>query len=908
MNTFDRFVLAMLLAMASAVHADWPTLHGDYQRSGYSEEIVAGPYERKWFRNFTDEMIATRTEAIVAAGKCYVGTFAGKMYALDIKDGSTVWTFEGDGPIGHSACYRDGRVYFATDDAFNRGTLYCVSAADGKLIWKQSVGAGIWVAPLVTDTAVYFGDRGGRFHALSTDGKPQWTFETGYMILTPASLSEDGQRIVFGSEDMHVYCIDPAGKLVWKSPKLGGLSLRDYAPTIWQGLVIVRTNPAIGFHAAAGLNPSVSKEIQKAIPMTDEDKILEEKSGHLSMKLTPRRLEAERKGFIEYLKKHPEEKTFHVFQLEDGKEPWVAPMLFTIGLHNPATPPTFNPKTGEMYVIFPTALEAHTGSVPAGSISPGQLDRKTGLIEHIRPIFGAGKLRTDFLQPADETQSLSLMGGILLNTHQGSIRGIDLTKEYKSANIWSARDSYGGIFGIGTMGGFSNETREKVRQMSAEGYVVDTPNEWHGPARAIAAISDGRVFWVVGNQVVCIGGKNIRAAETGGTKPPAPFKRDPSLASVYIPGGNVRPQMPVAPDKAMPVQKFTPADLASMIEPSKKPAPAADALASEVRGRLDKTVLELIEQGPWAPLILEMGISREEQYFNRASEGMQIVALALPHLSPDMQAKAKAWLDRAFAAGQPLKSPLLPQEGKRREYYDVGPGMLKPLASFDNAANINDLYAVWAYAHYADAWPKVLAQKDAIRRAWTSSMTKPPQFDFDDLTSDAAERLNRTIAGALGYVRIMQKAGESSEADKAAELLAQLVTLRVHHEKSDPRYILPSKYFGSQIHGAKIPRYVGLVPELGFMLRTHTQLEPKVRAISQRLPVWYQAFSERLVGGENYITPIHVSRGLFAAFADALAAPPAELTQYLDQPWCKADLYYIEKLSATLRAADQTRQ
>ena len=69
--------------------SEWPTLHKDYQRSGHTEEFVQGPYERKWYRDFHDEMIATRAEAIVAEGKCFVGTFAGNMYALDVKDGHT---------------------------------------------------------------------------------------------------------------------------------------------------------------------------------------------------------------------------------------------------------------------------------------------------------------------------------------------------------------------------------------------------------------------------------------------------------------------------------------------------------------------------------------------------------------------------------------------------------------------------------------------------------------------------------------------------------------------------------------------------------------------------------------------------------------------------------------------------
>ena len=185
-------VLTLFFALPVTADSTWPTLHKDYQRSGWTDQVISGPFERKWYRDFHDEMIATRVEAIIAEGKCFVGTFAGNMRALDIKDGSTIWTFKADGPIGVSPCYQNGRLYVAADQAFNSGGLYCLNAADGLLIWKYDPGAGIWVSPACDGRNVYFGDRAGIFHAVSAeDGKKRWTFETAAMILKPASLPKD---------------------------------------------------------------------------------------------------------------------------------------------------------------------------------------------------------------------------------------------------------------------------------------------------------------------------------------------------------------------------------------------------------------------------------------------------------------------------------------------------------------------------------------------------------------------------------------------------------------------------------------------------------------------------------------------------------------------------------------------
>jgi len=100
---------------------------------------------------------------------------------------------------------------------------------------------------------VYFGDRAGIFHAISAAaGEPLWTLKTGGMILKPTLFSPSGGKVIFGSENMHVYCVSPGGKLLWRSARLEGSSMRDHGQTIRQGLAIVRTNPADSFHTVLG--------------------------------------------------------------------------------------------------------------------------------------------------------------------------------------------------------------------------------------------------------------------------------------------------------------------------------------------------------------------------------------------------------------------------------------------------------------------------------------------------------------------------------------------------------------------------------------------------------------------------------------------------------------------------------
>lgn len=895
--------------------SEWPTLHKDYQRSGYTDEVVTGPYERKWYRDFHDEMIATRVEAIVAEGECFVGTFAGNMYALDVADGHTVWKFAAAGPIGTSPCYEKGRLYFGADEGFATGHLYCIDAANGSLLWKYNAGAGIWVSPACDGQRVYFGDRTGVFHAISArTGEPLWTMKTGGMILKPPSFSLTGDKIIFGSEDMHVYCVgsyfannsqngnpvSPEGKLLWKSAKLEGLSMRDQGPTIWLGLAIVRTNPADSFHTVLGRNGEMLKEIQLALPKMSEDKVLLDKWNDLIMHPTPRRRQAEQNGIIEYLKKNRYDQCFYALRLEDGKEQWTAPVLFTSGLHNPPTPPTFNPKTGELYTFCRSALTYYLRGVRRYN-AMGRIDRQTGRFDFYWPSRDDERDWYPFSMIGDETQALSLMGDMLVCNHQGALAELNL-KTPKVTTIWAGRDTYGGIFGPAAVpGGFDG-----AKKLAAEGYLTGMPNEWHGPDRSICAVAENRLFWVVGSQVVCIAGPDVPKTNTGGTQPPPIIK---SKLPACVAGGNVASRGGGTFDAGIDKIIISGTDLDKYIhEPDPtKLRQANSPSANQLRAILDAQILELIDDGPWAPFIVELGISGEEQHFERTAQTVQIVSLALPHLSEPVRRNAIAWLDQMFKEGVPLSEPQYGSEGKRRELYTLGPGMVEFADKPGRyQAGIEDIYGPWAYAYYADRWNRVLELTPDVKRIYENFLEEDFHFSHDG-TNDDAEHLNAQIAGLLAGIRIMDRAGESTITERAKKRLAEMVTERIHHERADNWLIRPTKVASKGLHQAKVPRYVAMTPEVAAMLSEFApeELSAHVRALMRGLPLWYQAFGERMIGGENYISPPHLARALFIAGADGRVLNIEQLISKLDQPWCKADLYYIEKISAILRRLDR---
>jgi eukaryotic-like serine/threonine-protein kinase len=63
----------------------------------------------------------------VANDVVYVGSFDGKLYAVNAQTGAAVWSFQTDGPVNSSPAVDNGTVYFSSLD----GNVYAVDAGTG---------------------------------------------------------------------------------------------------------------------------------------------------------------------------------------------------------------------------------------------------------------------------------------------------------------------------------------------------------------------------------------------------------------------------------------------------------------------------------------------------------------------------------------------------------------------------------------------------------------------------------------------------------------------------------------------------------------------------------------------------------------------------------------------------------
>jgi hypothetical protein len=99
----------------------------------------------------------------------------------------------------------------------------------------------------------------------------------------------------------------------------------------------------------------------------------------------------------------------------------------------------------------------------------------------------------------DETQTLSCAADRIFSNHQGFLGSLDL-KTGRSVSLLGKRDTYAGFYGPGTFGWEDKGGVEKAR---AAGQPFGILNEWHGPARGVASVADGRLYYHSGAQVLC---------------------------------------------------------------------------------------------------------------------------------------------------------------------------------------------------------------------------------------------------------------------------------------------------------------------------------------------------------------------------------------------------------------------
>jgi hypothetical protein len=859
--SYRRFFPALALAVwaSAAVADDWPTVHHDNQRSGLTRDEVRGPYRLAWTSEFPREIVATRVEPIVAAGLVFVGTQNGTLWALDRQTGQRRWKHRTAGPILHSAAIADGRV--VCGDAAS--SLWALDARDGTVVWQfRSRRGGFAASPLVQNGTVFIGSRDGTFYAVAADsGQLRWELPTAGPIRCTAAAA--GDKVVFVSDDMHAYALEAGtGKLVWKSDKLYGQSARDYYPVIVGNHAVLRTV------CVEEMNDELNggtQFLQRQAGVPGGWKELETFFRSDAARGSPELIAREQQAILRRLEENPFRRTCYVVDLATGREARTVPVLYAAGNQGCGMPPVLT--ASGRPIIFYRSVYSNWNRGVKPAVGLGYLDFAGGTVEPIRHVGGHTPPWNTFWGTCDESQAFSVGGEVLYICHQGTLSGLDL-KSHELLKIHGERDTWGGM---------------KTPIWAA--------NEWHGPARGACAISDGQLFWITGSRVLCIEHGTDRPAQP----PVSEWKWEPA-----------------APRDGQPIE------IARLIAETRHVEAISREATGELRQQLAAEVTELLEGRPWAPLYVQMGIGSRDFYFAHPSFELRALALAIPHLDPPLAERAKETA-RALLADclEPQSLPL--DRGRRRELFDV-PAHDLSWSYHPQWPAVSHIEAIWQYGERTGDWESVRPLWPRIRDVSTPNSRAPLPVLADRGLGHLW--LNRTAAGCLAVARLARRF-EDRDAEALAteqfERVAKSGIMLTRAKAAAATSVLSQPtsrgdlsgnqarllYLPLNNHKSKLAWSLDMSPELAraYAAAAPSEVQTLRQFIELLMPAFYLAAEERQTHyGENFIDLPDSMHGLFLAHAHLWQSSPERLAAMTDLPWCRADLFHIEKLVHAIEA------
>ena len=199
------------------VPSKWKSLGGDFKRAGLSQNY--GPQFGcvKW--QFETEGAVSASVTVGAGDRVHIACEDGRVYTLDIDDGSLLWSYDTNSPlISAPTVGPRGSVYVGSEN----GKLYAIGI-DGNLRWTHATDGLIYSSPAVSaDDQVYVCSEDGKLYALAPDGSELWEFEPngtgaiGSPIFASPAIAADGTVYIAGLRDPNLYAVDPNnGSVKW---------------------------------------------------------------------------------------------------------------------------------------------------------------------------------------------------------------------------------------------------------------------------------------------------------------------------------------------------------------------------------------------------------------------------------------------------------------------------------------------------------------------------------------------------------------------------------------------------------------------------------------------------------------------------------------------------------------------
>lgn len=139
-----------------------------------------------WSVDLGSPMLAT--PALSDNGMLFVGTIGSQIIAVDSANGSVGWKFDAKGAIWSTPYIKDGVLYFGDISS----KIFAVKAADGSQTWSGDAPGPVYATPADITSGLIFVCETGDIFGVGYDGGRSWTDKVtnGKLYSTPVVLGE----------------------------------------------------------------------------------------------------------------------------------------------------------------------------------------------------------------------------------------------------------------------------------------------------------------------------------------------------------------------------------------------------------------------------------------------------------------------------------------------------------------------------------------------------------------------------------------------------------------------------------------------------------------------------------------------------------------------------------------------
>jgi len=231
-----------VLRVSATAHAETYTTD-----VGFLVQPLGASVRSQWV---TQTKSTVQGSAVLSGDMLLVGSFDGRIYALDAATGRPRWQYETGGAVYATPFVSEDTVYVGSMDHY----LYALDLRTGRRRWRYDAGSPVLSSASAIGATVCVGSNRSIHGVDAGSGKQKWRLDARSFFQSRVATA--GNRFILGGWDNTLYCVDAdTGTAAWRvqmgrtNGGRGNLSFyyspAIASPAVAQGCVYVCTNDGV---------------------------------------------------------------------------------------------------------------------------------------------------------------------------------------------------------------------------------------------------------------------------------------------------------------------------------------------------------------------------------------------------------------------------------------------------------------------------------------------------------------------------------------------------------------------------------------------------------------------------------------------------------------------------------------